>query len=207
MLGKPNYLPLERFRSAGATWSEPLRLERGPLDRPTQDGSGVAQFTPLRQLRPPEVCPLVSHGRLDTGTSALEDTADLDSEVNFHWRHRQDSADCLECRRLFVPLRKGEILAPEHWQESSLRARADTLRGFFAEGATCSNTTFSYYFSLNCRQWIAARSSSRSIGGGQCASVAATSPSSSGPRNISLPQSMASWQSDMSCPCQLEGFR
>ena len=78
--------------------------------------------------------------------------------------------------------------------------------GFFAEGATCSNTTFSYYFSLNRRQWIAARSCSRSIGGGQCASVEATSPSSSGPRNISLPQSMASWQSDMSCPCQLEGF-
>ena len=145
-----------------------------PLDRPTQDASGVAQFTPLRQLRPPEVRPLVSHGRLDTGTSALEDTADLDSEVNFHWR--QDSADGLEYRRFFfVPLRKGEILALEHWQESSLRARADTLRGFLAEGATCSNTTFSYYFSLNRRQWIAACSCSRRIGGGQCASVAATS--------------------------------
>ena len=150
-----------------STWL--LRQLLDPEREETQDASGVAQ---------PEVCPHVSHGRLDTGTSALEDTADLDSEVNFHWRHRQDSADGLEYRRLFVPLRKGEILAPEHWQESSLRARADTLRGFFAKGATCSNATFSYYFSLNRRQWIAARSCSRSIGGGQCASVAATSPSS-----------------------------
>ena len=74
---------------------------RTPLDRPTQDASCVAQFTPLRQLRPPEVYPLVSHGRFDTGISALMDTADLDSEVNFHWRPRQDSADGLEYRRLF----------------------------------------------------------------------------------------------------------
>ena len=51
---------------------------RGPPDRFKQDASSVAQFTPLRQLRPPEVCPLVSHGRLDTGTSALEDTANDD---------------------------------------------------------------------------------------------------------------------------------
>ena len=79
---------------------------RGPPGPPYAGRSGVAQFTPLRQLRPPEVCPLVSHGRLDTGTSALEDTSDLDSEVNFHWRHRQDSADGLEYRCFFVPLRK-----------------------------------------------------------------------------------------------------
>ena len=37
-----------------------------------------------------------------------------------YWSHRQDSSDGLDYRRLFVPLRKGEILAPEHGQESSL---------------------------------------------------------------------------------------
>ena len=73
----------------------------GPRARRGGAASGVAQFTPLRQLRPPEVCPLASHGRLDTGTSALQDTADLDFEVNFHCRHRQDCADGLEYRRLF----------------------------------------------------------------------------------------------------------
>ena len=45
------------------------------------------EFTPLRQLRPPEVCPLVSHGRLDTGTSALEDTADLDFDMVADYAH------------------------------------------------------------------------------------------------------------------------
>ena len=47
-------------------------------------------------------------------------TQAMRSKFASYWRHRQDSADGLECRRLFVPLRKGEILAPEHWQESSL---------------------------------------------------------------------------------------
>ena len=148
--------PLASHCCCGNCWTR-ARRGGGPedhLDRPTQVASDIAQFTPLRQVPPPEVCPLVSHGRLDTGTSALGNTADLDSEVNFYWRHRQDSADGLEYRRLFVPLRKGEILAPEHWQESSLRACAHMLRGFFAEGATCSNTTFSYYLSLNRRSGL-----------------------------------------------------
>ena len=79
-------------------WHVVVAATAGPRAR-TQAAS--PSFTPLRQLRPPEVCPLVSHGRLDTGSSALEDTADLDFEVNSHWRHRQDSADGLEYRRLF----------------------------------------------------------------------------------------------------------
>ena len=63
-----------------STWL--LRQPLDPVGPLRQDASGVAQFTPLRQLRPPEVSPLVSYGRLDTGTSALEGTAVLDFEVD-----------------------------------------------------------------------------------------------------------------------------
>ena len=55
--------------------------------------------------RQAEVCPLVSHGRLDAGTLALADTADLDLVVS--WIKAAQMGSDIS----FPPPRKVEIMA------------------------------------------------------------------------------------------------